>query len=362
MLNYNQSKIVGVNPTGARNRLGAILTYGLNVTGIAEPAQATNGVTDGAAVASVILNLDKPLTNIFRWIPIIGYVADWPWATDEIGVAFDQSNLWAVRTRACVAGLQGEGGDGGEVDWWTAVPKTLPSGYTFKGRTGLLSSGISADYLGAMPLFGPCTYNTSLDTYAQSYALWREPTLVDGFYSGTPHQFYEWMPSNLSRCTLPIGTPSAWYTTNPGPTQIDYYIGHLGQPANLSALRHVGFRGGRYTASGGGTGPANTSVLYIGWTGYSNQFPTDLSQITITQTVDITALSGNQSLGSCLAPTPAAGGINARKWWHAVIKYSNGTGGTGAFATGIKMSPRTDIPAWFTCVTGNRVAPGGVIT
>lgn len=328
-------------PTWVRNGHGGLLFRGISITGIAEPAQATTGSTDGAAVASVILGLDSPPTNIFRWIPIIGYVADWPWATDSIGVAFDQANLRAIRTRACVAGLAGEGGDGGEVDWWTAVPKTVPGGFTFQGRTGLRPSGLCADYLGAMPLFGPCTYDTVFDTYEQTYA---------------------WMPSNLSRATLSIGVPAAWYTTGTAPTDINYYIGHLGKPADFSSLRHVGFRGGRYTLGAtAGTGPAGTSILYVGWTDSANEFPTDLSQINITQTVDITSLTNNQYLGSCLPPTPVAA-LDGSKWWHAVVKYSNGTGGTGGFPSDIRMSPRTDIPMWFTCITGNKVAPGGIIT
>ena len=366
MINYNKSKVIGPNPFMVRNghapTHGSGTFYGLNITGIHEPAQATTGSTYGAEAASLMLGLDAPPTNIFRWKPCILLVADWPWATDEIGVAFDQSNLWGVRTRCCVAGLAGEGGDGGEVDWWTAVPRTLPSGFTFKGKRG--SSGAEFDTLGAFPLYGPASYDydfgSGLYAYNRYQITWREQRQIDGYGASATHTDYQWAPMNLSRLSLLFGAQSGWYTVGFGLGSEEYTIGHIGQIADFAELPHVGFRGGRLLVTLPGAGPYAPAGTLTAIVGYSEtNTPADMSAITTAWSQDITtAATGPVAIGNCLAPP--SGGPTARKYWHLILKRIVAVGNYTALNEG-RVSPRTDIPLWFTSITGNRVAPGGIV-
>ncbi len=76
-------------------------------------------------------------------------VIEWPWEEDEWGIPFDQDATRGVRTR-CIRKA-----DGGEDDWWVAVPKTLGAAYTRNGRCAILTYiNNDADYLGINPFLG----------------------------------------------------------------------------------------------------------------------------------------------------------------------------------------------------------------
>ncbi len=363
MIPYNRSKIVGANPFIVRNGQGYSTEYGLNIIGINEPAQAS-GFTDGSAAAALNMGPDMPSPPIFRWKPIVAMVTDWPWATDEIDTPFDQSNLLALRTRCCIVGEEGDIGAGGEVNWWTAVPKVLPVGFTPRGRAGIIG-GIGADHLGDFPAYGPVTWDPYYLQYSTREIKWREPLQINGAGTAT-YTGYGWVPCNLSRVSLPIAEPTYWY----GAGGSTYNLGLMREVPNAATgggpprppLRHLGFRGGRFESTGPGAGPyapAGTVTVSVAYS--DTDAPASMADVTVLWSEDITtAAAGYRTIGSCLAPLSA--GATARKYWFCIVRVVNGAIGNRSSVYGDpRMSPRTDIPAWFTAITGNKVAPGGTI-
>lgn len=333
----------------------------MSVIGINEPAQQS-GFTQGSAAAALLMGPDMPGPPVFGYKPIVALVEDWLWDKDEIDTPFDQANLWAVRTRCCsvnpVAGLTN-----GEVDWWTAVPKVLPSGFTRRGRAGIIG-GAASDLFGDFPAYGPVTWDADFLQYYGRVTQWREAREINGFlatYAG-----YEWTPCNLSRVSLQFRSPTFWY--NDGTSTYD--LGLMRENENaatglppLPALRHLGWRGGRFGSTGPGAGPYAPSGTVIVSVAYGEtDSPASMADVTVLWTLDFTTTpSGYVTIGPCLAPTSAAPG--ARKYWFFIVKTVDDVSGTRSIINITpRMSPRTDIPAWFTAVTGNKVAIGGTIT
>ena len=346
-----------------RNGHGDSTAYGLGVIGINEPAQASE-ITQGSAAAALNMGPDMPSPPLFRWKPIVAMVTDWPWATDEIDTPFDQSDLWALRTRCCRVGDEFSG-DGGEVDWWTAVPKVLPAGFTPRGRAGIIG-GIDADHLGDFPAYGPVTWDPFFLQYSTRSISWREPREINGSGALSTYPSYAWAPCNLSRVSLPIAEPTSWY----GDGTAAYSLGMMREVPNaatgsppLPPLKHLGFRGGRFESTGAGGGPyapAGTVTVSVAYGDTSA--PASMADVTVVWSEDITtAAAGYRTIGSCLAPlSPDA---DARKYWFFIVRIVNGTtGGYSGVYGDPRMSPRTDIPPWFTAITGNKVAPGGTIS
>jgi hypothetical protein len=360
MLNYNRSKILGANPFLVRNghvrtAYAAINKYGFNPIGIHEPIQAS------AASSSF-----EDYAGRFRWVPCITQVFDWPYATDDIGVEYDQANLLAVRTRACHSGA-------GEYNWLTAVPKT-PTGYDIKLRMGLLPDPVS-DFMGDEPMLGPCavTYDFGLSEYVYSRNVirWRTAREIDGFGAGATHTDYQWAPMNLNNHSVNIGPPTdTWYTVGTGFDPGDEIYTKTMLRTNYAAvgavyaepLPHVGFRGGKVDAGNDSGSPAaaGTLMLYVGWS--DDPDPAAFADITTTWSFDVTSANPyeEQAIGACLAPTSS--GPTARKYWFAVQKYTIPSSGDAGYVGDVRLSPRVDIPLHFTAVSGNKIALGGVLS
>jgi hypothetical protein len=361
MLPYNKSKIVGANPSIVRNGHGAINFYGLSVIGVNEPAQQSR-FNQGSAAAALLMGPDMPGPPVFGYKGIVAMVADWPWDKDEIDTPFDQGNLWAVRTRCCSVN-SGAGATLGEVDWWTAVPKVLPSGFTRRGRAGIIG-GAAADLFGDVPAYGQVTWDPYYLQYTSNIVRWREAREINGFLATYPG--YEWTPCNLSRVSLQFRDPSFWYNSGGS----DYDLGLMRENENaatgyppLPALRHLGWRGGRFGSTGVGGGPyapAGTVTVSVAYG--ETDAPASMADVTVLWTLDFTTTpSGYVTIGPCLAPTSAAPA--ARKYWYFIRKtVTAAVGQRSIINITPRMSPRTDIPAWFTAVTGNKIAPGGTIT
>jgi hypothetical protein len=167
-------------------------------------------------------------------------VIDWPFAQDEEGISFDQANLLGVRTR-CVRQKMADGG-GDNDDWWVAVPKSRPSGYTAVGRCGILVP-LYADHFGD-PMNG-ISWN-----HRTAGGVLLNTAATEGLLRS------QWGPRNRAQLTLGAMIGDAysgqweWYgDTNPFNLPDTRYV------AAYLATTHVGFRGGKLTFTIGHYGP-----------------------------------------------------------------------------------------------------------
>jgi len=297
---------------------------------------------------------------------IITQVIDWPFAEDDAEVAFDQANLYGVRTRCWrLAGVDG----GGDRDSWTAVPKTLPIEYTAVGRCGI--QAIYADYLGANPLTSPVSWNHRTPT---------SPYLLDtGTAEGLARS--QWTPMNYNQEVLDVSIGDVFtgqwaYYSNPpnNAADITWIVASI-------ATSHVGFRGGKLVF----TLPSN----YAGVVPISGSFTLEVIAISVLDTWDpfdeaatsavVEVLDSHNISWSFTSfadpPTvinitlgdlrPADVGIP----YNFYIRYAyDPTFAIGAVPAPVygsshvmQLSPRTDVPLWYFASTRNKVAPGGII-
>lgn len=278
-------------------------------------------------------------------------VIDWPFATDSANLAFDQANLVGIR------GLcYNDHANGNQEldDYWIAVPRAFPAGYTRRGR---------------LP-DGPYGFGGLQPTVSGNQYILRETLTPNTWYPGAPS-------------TTP---PQGWAPTNVGqqvyPASVDLFGNYWGSDGAstiwcLSQLPlHCGFRDARLTLSAlfGPSGPSAglSTTISICWdepgTVLNNSTtPPQLPAHTLwSQTVALTSYTGPvggypgtgtyviNSIGSILQP---------RKYpviHYLVQKSGYGTSSTGPVAN-FDLGPRTDIPAPFTVTTGNLVAWGGTI-
>lgn len=322
---------------------------------------------------------------------ILTEVINWPFSEDEAGIPFDQANLYGVRTRAWSILNDVENDPplaDGDRDWWTAVPKTLPAGYTATGRCGQLVP-LVYDYLGDNPLYGEDEFLTPL--------LWqlRTPTGVIPYDADPDEQqaIAEWRPLNLNQLTLqtfvaplisgfylfegsvpPISDNGHPPYSAPNTSTIRYwYAVHLGN--------HIGVRGCRIRVFVwaddyvipiiGGTEPPEFAIkvdIKLGWSDEPPSSPdfSDNEEWTHTFTeadlVDEGAGNGfqHQFVGEIISDgvLPPHG---RKKSIEAFVGYQ-GAGDIGLVSVVIDWGPRTDVPLWYFASTGNLTAPGGYVT
>ena len=290
-------------------------------------------------------------------------VVPWPYAADTEGIAFDQANLWGVRT---VCWRRPDADGAGDKEWWTAVPRTLPAGYTSVGRCGITTlisnhlSGISSD--GSV-----------------SYSQWNHRTPTGLLWDmSIPLQQYKsrWSPMNLNQQVLTRETGDGysgnwvWYY-NDDVTSVVAWI------AAAVDTSHIGFRGGKLTFTIGahyaGTVPISGSATYeiiaVRVDEYWDRVDADGTEGVVEI---LTSGSLSWSFTTFADPAvvithtlPALLPADTGILYNFYIRYAGPIGGPSIpiFGTShvFKLSPRTDVPLWYFSSMGNDVAPGGYI-
>lgn len=342
---WKNNRQIGLNPNAVERGVLVPSAYyfGFNALGRTRPIQAQQD--PGFYGPPFPLGQDYCLPEVI----------DWPFSVDSQGLAFDQANLYGIRG-LCYNDKANSNQESD--DFWIAVPRTLPAGYTRVGRA-----------LGDAYGFGGLTPNVN----GNSYRL-RSPGTPAA--PGTPNHFYPgpgafdvqtWAPCNVSQQTYDASVDNYydfWGDDGaPGPFS-NYCMRTIGP--------HCGFRDARLELSAlfGPTGPGPGSVkISIYWdepgtvldnTTHPPQLPAHLLYST---TVAYSSFSGTwpgtgtyviSSVGSLLQP---------KKYpvLHYLLQQNAGTSTSGPSITA-RFGPRTDIPPPISCTTGNRYAPGGYPT
>lgn len=276
------------------------------------------------------------------YVPCLTEVVDWPFSEDDAGVAFDQENLYGVRTRVWRRPMADGGGD---KEWWTAVPKTLPGGYTACGRCHIGYAQVF-DYLGDDPSIG---------------ISWNHRTANGALFDGTtPEDIYRarWSPMNLNQRVLTSSISSvSWSAVGYPPFgPLDFwYVAAL-------ASEHIGFRGGKLvitsTNPSGMLAPNNIEII-----GASVLDTYDDAVVLDSHSVDIGPYTSGPPIQQDITLSeilPSSDGIP----WNFWVRYDRGAGQspTGAGQNhDFQLSPRTDVPLPWFASQKNRVAPGGII-
>lgn len=282
-------------------------------------------------------------------------VIDWPWTEDLNGVPFP-AGLKGVRTVTLRTFLSwddveyenGDGpgwrGDGDSDEEWVAVPGQLPEGYTAMNRGyGMLTKGFYANYLAQGHDDTTVPFNTHVIV-----ANIRTPTGL--LYDTSTYHSEDWWRSR-------------WYPMNR--TQQTY--GGLTRSRALAETfgdDHVGFRGGigTLTLNNPLTVPAEPPENVTATVVFKSE------PVTGGATVTYATLNYNHTFSSYtdpdyqidvsadvpeMMPDP---GLRHYFWCEVTISPTH-TGGLS-----LDMSPRVDVPLWYSASTGNLVAPGGIPT
>lgn len=295
--------------------------------------------------------------EIDGWTYCLTEVIPWPFAEDEEGVAFDQSNLVGVRTRTWRRPMADGGGDSDE--YWTAVPKSLPDGYTPVNRgEGILTGGFYADYLGD-DLMGPKDWNHRTPTGL----LWNDTTDPDQLRR-------KWAPMNQSQRVATADTGDAFSGNWDLYTPEDFYSGFVDcYWVSQIASIHVGFRNAKvvwtYGVTGSGVGSATFEVISVRadefWDPIDCDNPPPSLQILASGSVSITGGTPlphvlEIELGELI---PDGLGIP----FNFFIRYEADASFVPIFGTNhhFILSPRTDVPLHYSASMKNNLAPGGII-
>jgi hypothetical protein len=312
--------------------------YGIGTLGAMNPARA-NTIGEGEAA-------------IEGYTDCLTEVVPWPYDEDEEGIAFDKDNLYGVRTRVWRQTLADGGGD---KEWYTAVPRTLPDGYTPVGRCGI-GYAYPGDVIGSTPMEG-----FSWNHRAPNGVL-LDTTTDEGLARSI------WAPMNLNDKALGVSLDNYLFS----------YVPWMGganawEAYRISALStsHIGFRGAKLTLTPANNGPSLpcAETFFIGcqditddpWT--ENGPPATITQLA-TFAVNHTYASVSDPLITVditlgeLVP-PADGIPQIFYIWQEPI--GSPTGYVTQVVIDGFLGPRTDVPLpWFSS-TRNRVAPGGII-
>lgn len=279
-------------------------------------------------------------------------VFDWPFSQDENGIAFDQNNLYGVRTQT-IRQIDGDGGGDRFDEELVAVPRSLPSGYTAVGRCGHVVPLIQ-DFLQGI---SPSQPGNVIIRNATS----------DDVYTNDPYKKI-WTPMN--RGSQGYQTNFIWGVTIDGNSDYSYI-----------ATDHIGFRtGGKLvtTISGHAGDPSKvwdhsgvlefysldsdeTSGLnYIGQISadlYRN-FDDNIVETPINFTLPAKTLGKTSNFfvkGTLtLRDTDMSGNPSNPPTYTQDV-------GTW-FPAQLTLGPRTDVPLWYFASKGNKCAPGGIVT
>jgi hypothetical protein len=290
--------------------------------------------------------------------PILTEVVEWPFAVDAAGIAFP-GNIYGVRTR-CWRRPMADGG--GDKEWWTAVPKSLPSGYTPGDRYSGLEAGLYADYLGDNPMLG-----TSWNRRTATGLLLNSTTDPDGVRA-------LWTPMNLNQEVLGSSTVypvSYGFINDDDPMTYDPVIAMI-------AGSHIGFRGAKITATIVNPGALSDPYPHVverelhvfcapvtsgAWLNFDDppEGMVDLGSFTVSHTFTGLASPGvtQEIILGDLKPT--TDGI-----LHNFFIYGDALALTepewlNFISLSWQLSPRVDVPLCYDASMGNRVAPGGYI-
>ena len=295
------------------------------------------------------------------WTYCLTEVVDWPFSEDDAGIAFDQGNIYGVRTRTWRRPMADGSGDSN--DYWTAVPKSLPAAYTAVNRgQGFLESGLYADYLGDYLMQGT-QWNHRTPTGLR-WALLTE----DGSARS------QWTPMNQSTQVIGVYT-GQWQHYGPS----DFYdLEDTLFVATLLEQNHIGFRGGKLTFTLARinappqvySGSATYEIIAVKVTDYWDPFDADGTEDVVeVLTSGTVAWSFTEYTDGAVvvehtlsAMIPATVGIR----YNFFIRYPYNTDPSGGVPVynsshAFLLSPRTDVPLWYSASMANRVAPGGYV-
>lgn len=332
--------------------ISPITFHGLGVLGAMNPCRASTGEEYNYET--------EQFEEVEGYATCLTEVVDWPFSEDDAGIAFDQSNLWGVRTRVWRLPIADGGGD---KDWWTAVPKTLPAAYTAVARCGLMQPpDLIYDWLGDDPMIG----------FSWNH---RTPTglLLD---TATPEGNARslWTPMNLNQQVIEstISYPVSYsFIDDEDPMTFD-------APIALIASSHVGFRGAKVTITVFNPGPTSdpypqtvertirlfcAPITSDSWTILSDPPAdmTDLGSFDVSETFAGLAspnVTSEITLGDL---KPSADGIPQNFFLYAdPIPLTEGED-LHNIDMAFQLSPRTDVPLPYFASQRNRVAPGGII-
>lgn len=278
--------------------------------------------------------LGNPI-DIAGWTTCLTEVMDGLFTEDVAGVTF--GNVYWVRTRCWRQPLADGGGDR---DWWTAVPKTLPTGYTQFGRCGVLVSGNYFDYIGADPMRGHSWNLRKATGY-----------LIDVAASAENAERVRWSPMNLNQECMEISPTFVYMGEVPG---------HGNYSLALLAEDHIGFRGGRVTLTS--LQGLEKSGSYEIWghpvTGTFLADGVSIGSISLTAPPRISPTEPSVTYVSLPSMLPTTNGIR----WQYYLKEDPATGNDLSGVSQLyQLSPRVDVPLHYSASMANRVAPGGVI-
>lgn len=338
---------------GRRFNLGdAFDTASQHILGIMHPVRASTTV-------------DELSNEVEGSALVLTEVIDWPWATDDEGFSFDQSNLYGVRT-ACFRLPLADGG--GDKDDWVAVPKTLPSGYTAVGRCGLTEAPLYSGHLDSITAFSGAGWNHRTATGL----LWDTSDPLQALRA-------LWSPMNRNQtvCTADISdiysTMWSFYYNDPMDPDPAWVVAPI-------VSSHVGFRAGRVEitinansmeASWPNSGSRTLEVVAV----RSDKFwdPLDADGSDQPEVLDSASVSWNFSAPTDPAVTTdynlgAMTGADTGVPYDFFFRYEyDNAGGTQSPAPvyftrhNTFLGPRTDVPLWYFASMRNRCAPGGII-
>lgn len=299
------------------------------------------------------------------WTNCLTEVAPWPFDADAAGIGYPAGTI-GVRTRTWRRPMADGGGD--SEDYWTAVPDSLPDGYTEVTRgQGILIDGFYADYLGSDPFSGT-TWNLRTAT-GTVLTIDNDPLGLRA----------KWTPMNQGQQVLPITIgdiyTGQWVDYRPDASSpfedTLYFVAAL-------ATNHIGFRGGKlvFTVVRNGSPPmvysqsATYEIVAVRADRYWDRWDADGTEDVVEV---LTSGSISFSFSTYEDPPvviehvldeliPEEIGIP----FNFFIRYPYNTdpsGGVPIFTSShaFQLSPRVDVPLWYSASMGNYVAPGGYI-
>ena len=275
----------------------------------------------------------------------------WPYAADDDGCAFDQSNLWGVRFNAYNP----------EQNAVIAVPKTLPSGYTATVSRGGWQCAQNP-FLSQPPDY---TSSDSGATWSNNGTIFSVPNTRYFLRApaGSDQIIKDWGPMNWANKSAAGG----------GVGFFDFYGTTGGTQINLGRLQsdHIGFRRirVRWNYSGKGTVATAQPKIFIGYlpVGTGISYPTVPTVAYSEQVIwaNLVVDSPTNSHYDIMVTVAQAPTLGTRVDWYVWAESTVGWISQWAITT--TLSPRTDVPFPFDVVglgngaTSDWHAPGGYV-